>query len=152
MIEPRQTQDDLEKSQSSTKLSCETCGLKFQKPSKLQRHIDSVHKSIKPFVCKVDGCDFSCKRKDGLQRHMSSKHATKRDAFPCPYTKSDNPEDVCLSTFPNKDQLRKHIARAHTYRYQCHICVNQDQLKLSDQDDLEKQPMDSMSIGSFQVS
>ena len=140
MIGPRQAQEDFEQSQSSTNrsLSCEICGRQFQKPSKLQRHIDSVHEARKPFVCKEAGCDFSCKRKDGLQRHMSSKHAAKRDAFACPYTTSDNPEDACLSTFPNKDQLRKHIARAHTYRYQCHICAKHDILKQNGQNGSEK--------------
>ncbi len=44
------------------------CGRTFSKHDSLRRHIDELHKNIRPFVCEI--CDKSYGRKDYLDRHL----------------------------------------------------------------------------------
>ena len=62
-----------------------------------------MHEKIRPFKC--DTCGETFKRKDHLTRHAESKHAAHRRINPCPYQATEG----CLMSFPNRDQLRKHV-------------------------------------------
>eukprot|EP00096_Caligus_rogercresseyi_P014629 TRINITY_DN7135_c0_g1_i1.p1 TRINITY_DN7135_c0_g1~~TRINITY_DN7135_c0_g1_i1.p1 ORF type:complete len:683 (-),score=173.47 TRINITY_DN7135_c0_g1_i1:480-2375(-) len=46
------------------------CGRNFSKFDSLRRHVQELHKGIRPFVCLL--CDKSYGRRDYLQRHMKS--------------------------------------------------------------------------------
>ncbi|XP_040579159.1 zinc finger and BTB domain-containing protein 21 [Lepeophtheirus salmonis] len=46
------------------------CGRNFSKFDSLRRHVQELHKGIRPFVCSL--CDKSYGRRDYLQRHMKS--------------------------------------------------------------------------------
>lgn len=65
-------------------------------------------------------------------RHKKSRHATDEDRMKlkCPYY-GEQPIG-CLMTFPNRDQLRKHIKRKHEKHIQCDKCINELELLLED--------------------
>ena len=89
--------------QATLKYQCDECPSSFSKPSKLLSHQKSVHEKARPFACTK--CTDTFKRKDHLTRHMASKHAENRNILKCPLSE----ETGCLMSFPNKDQLRKHV-------------------------------------------
>ncbi len=49
------------------------CGKTFSKHDSLRRHVDELHKNIRPFVCEL--CDKSYGRKDYLDRHKRTHEA-----------------------------------------------------------------------------
>ena len=104
----------------SNKYQCDQCGKFFGKPSKLLSHKKSVHENARPFECKQCGDTF--KRKDHLTRHEVSRHAVNRHLIPCPTFETTG----CLMSFPNKDQVRKHVFRTHEKKIMCEKCVDKD--------------------------
>ena len=49
-------------------IRCELCGKNFTKQSRLQSHIDSIHKDIRKFSC--PHCDKAFKAKPHLENHL----------------------------------------------------------------------------------
>ena len=46
------------------------CGRSFSKVDSLRRHVQELHKGVRPFVCHL--CEKSYGRRDYLERHMKS--------------------------------------------------------------------------------
>ena len=51
---------------------CDKCDMSFENNGKRQRHIDTVHNSIRHYC---NFCPFSYARKDHLTSHVKKKHA-----------------------------------------------------------------------------
>ena len=81
-------------------IRCELCGKNFTKQSRLQSHIDSIHKDIRKFHC--PHCDKSFKAKPHLENHLL-QHTGGRP-FQC---------KECGDSFRHKLSLISHM-RSHT--------------------------------------
>ena len=118
----------LSKSKSTTSNQthiCTYCQKVFKKVNKLKRHISSIHLDTRPFECDFEGCTEKFKRKDHLIRHKKSRHATIEDRLKLKCQYYGMPPDCCLMTFPNRDQLRKHVKRKHEKNIICEICMKE---------------------------
>ncbi|XP_065868985.1 transcription factor IIIA-like [Euphorbia lathyris] len=81
---------------------CEQCGASFKKPAYLLQHMQS-HSLERPYVCSVDDCHASYRRKDHLTRH-SLKHEGK--LFKCPI-------ENCSCEFMVKGNVNRHVKELH---------------------------------------
>jgi len=73
--------------------SCPHCDKRLTTPGTLKRHIEGVHKQIKPYVCDICGKSFNYVT--GLKDHKVVH--TEECPFECP---------VCLRRFKNKARLK----------------------------------------------
>ncbi|XP_016977550.1 zinc finger protein weckle [Drosophila rhopaloa] len=89
--------------------SCPHCEKVFTTPGTLKRHIDGVHKQIKPYVC--DLCGKSFNYITGLKDHKLVH--TEECPFECP---------VCKRRFKNKARLKIHSDTHSEQNYECTIC------------------------------
>ncbi|KAI8045591.1 zinc finger protein weckle [Drosophila gunungcola] len=89
--------------------SCPHCEKIFTTPGTLKRHIDGVHKQIKPYVC--DLCGKSFNYITGLKDHKLVH--TEECPFECP---------VCQRRFKNKARLKIHSDTHSDKIYECTIC------------------------------
>lgn len=85
----------IHKSNLTNDFLCETCNSTFSSRSKLQRHIDGVHKQPK-HKCNV--CQKLFKRSDTLQRHVRNVHNTVY--IDCEY---------CNQTLSDREYYERHI-------------------------------------------
>ena len=124
---------------------CDICGTLFAKPSKLLSHKKSVHENARPYECKQCGDTF--KRKDHLSRHEASRHADNRHVIPCPTFEQTG----CLMSFPNKDQVRKHVFRTHEKRLRCDECqtANKEPLVFQKKSQLRKHMIEAHGVQRF---
>ena len=53
-------------------IKCAECSYSTWRRSHLERHIDTVHKKLKPYKCDI--CPFSTGRKGHLDRHVDNVH------------------------------------------------------------------------------
>ena len=91
---------------------CNLCDTSFSQKRHLNRHIESVHKGIKPFKCKY--CDASFSQKENLRGHIESVHERKKP-FKC---------NACDASFSQKCDLNRHIESVHEEKktFKCNIC------------------------------
>ena len=148
IIEPQISESQMHSKPEKPRLTCSLCSQTFKKICKLQTHIQSVHEKIRPFKC--DKCPETFKRKDHLVRHSDSKHAAERRLLPCPYE-----SEGCLMSFPNWDQLRKHVLRTHERKLRCELCANQPNssagaLTFNKKSQLKKHMLNCHGLGMYQ--
>ena len=76
---------------------CNDCNGGFPSRSHLNRHVESVHREMKPFECNI--CTTSFLKKGGLKRHIESVHDGKK-LSKC---------NICDQAFSQEGHLNKHI-------------------------------------------
>ncbi|XP_020971885.1 transcription factor IIIA isoform X2 [Arachis ipaensis] len=82
--------------------TCQQCGASFKKPAYLLQHMQS-HSLERPYVCTVDDCQASYRRKDHLTRHLL-QHEGK--TFKCPM-------ENCNLIFSIKGNMARHVKEIH---------------------------------------
>lgn len=93
-----------EKSHSGIMISCEICDKKFVHKNYLRKHIRSVHSRERPFVCNVDGCEWTFAYQQCFKRHQARRHGMVRNRNACPICSKEFPE----STYHLKRHLKAH--------------------------------------------
>ncbi|KAH8383627.1 hypothetical protein KR009_009715 [Drosophila setifemur] len=88
---------------------CPHCERKFTTAGTLKRHVEGVHKQIKPYVC--DLCGKTFKYITGLKDHKLVH--TDDCPFECP---------VCQRRFKNKARLKIHSDTHSANIYECGVC------------------------------
>ena len=110
----RQHRTKLHDHREENSFTCEDCGTNIIGKNNFQRHINAVHKNIRPFPCEFEGCNQIFKTKAHLDVHATI-HTGKR--FSCPQ---------CSSTFSHRSALSVHIKDKHSQdsplTYDCDIC------------------------------
>lgn len=89
------------------KVVCETCGEKFFTISKLNTHINAVHRSAQSWTC--DECQAKFTTHTAYRHHINVKHL--KVHHPCSY---------CGSQFRKKSSLLLHLWKHSVYI--CHVC------------------------------
>ncbi|KAK7243342.1 hypothetical protein RIF29_38135 [Crotalaria pallida] len=82
--------------------TCEECGASFKKHAYLLQHMQS-HLLERPYVCTVDNCQASYRRKDHLTRHLL-QHEGK--TFKCPI-------ENCNRVFCLQSNVKRHVKEIH---------------------------------------
>ena len=92
--------------------SCQECGKTYPGKYLLTRHIDVVHKGLKPFKCEHCGKNYTASHI--LSNHIKSIHEGRRD-FKC---------ELCQKSFSLQSNMITHIQMVHhkTLDQQCHTC------------------------------
>ncbi|ONI35730.1 hypothetical protein PRUPE_1G551600 [Prunus persica] len=91
---------EVEQEKSNT---CQECGVSFRKPAHLKQHMQS-HSLERPYICSVDDCHSSYRRKDHLNRHLL-QHQGK--LFKCPI-------ENCNREFGFQGNMRRHVNELHS--------------------------------------
>ncbi|RVE49091.1 hypothetical protein evm_006212 [Chilo suppressalis] len=58
------------------KYTCNECGKKFMKASRLAEHNTALHLKLTPIRCTQEGCSFACASRPVLRAHIRSAHRT----------------------------------------------------------------------------
>ena len=90
---------------------CSTCGKKFPRQSFLSRHVNAVHRGLKPFVCSF--CD-KCFGQSSANRHERAVHLRER-SFTCSY---------CDKMFSTRQVAETHERTVHLKQknFECIPC------------------------------
>ncbi|XP_068337901.1 transcription factor IIIA-like isoform X2 [Pyrus communis] len=83
--------------------TCEDCGATLKKPAHLKQRMQS-HSLERPYVCSVDDCRSSFRRKDHLNRHLL-QHQGK--LFKCPI-------ENCNRGFVCQGNMSRHVKELHS--------------------------------------
>lgn len=123
-------------------IMCEQCPLSFDQPFKLRKHINTVHKKLRPEVCQYCGKHFS---KGSLSTHIKNVHFQRKAAscdichkkFQTAFFVKRHKDHVhnnvraikctlCDKTFPQTQNLLKHMNGFHfkLKPFTCELCGN----------------------------
>ena len=123
------------------KFMCSECQKAFFTRSHLLKHINSVHRGLKPYKC--NSCEQSFFHSSGLKTHIKNVHEGRRDhnCNACPKSFSTAPKlkrhidvvhkghkdfkcDSCSKAFSERGILKKHIHTVHEGHkgYKCESC------------------------------
>ncbi|EEF28801.1 transcription factor IIIA [Ricinus communis] len=98
--------------------TCAECGANFKKAAYLRQHMRS-HSLERPYVCSVDDCQASYRRKDHLNRHLLIH---KGKLFKCPI-------ENCYREFVVQGNVKRHVKELHCESSPCakigekqHVC------------------------------
>ncbi|BHF70959.1 hypothetical protein SprV_0401401200 [Sparganum proliferum] len=80
---------------------CPDCLKSFSRNSDLQKHIDAVHKGLRPYKCSI--CQKLFSQKSSLKRHVEAVHEGIK-AFQCLH---------CESRFSYDIHLKRHMRSKH---------------------------------------
>ncbi|KAK6635566.1 hypothetical protein RUM44_000818 [Polyplax serrata] len=98
--------------------SFEGCNSAFNRPWKLERHINT-HTKNRPFRCDHPGCTKDYTNKAHLERHKSLSHSENKPLpvyINCPFPS-------CMKTFASKWNLKRHYNVHKTAEvFKCHLC------------------------------
>ncbi len=94
--------------------SCASCNRPFAHKETLWRHVRAVHRKMKPFVCSYKSCEKSFALKGQLIVHINAKHH-KIKLYSC---------TLCDKSFAEKAKLRKHTDAVHhkLKSFSCTLC------------------------------
>ena len=103
---------------------CSVCAKVFPKPSRLTRHVETVHEGLKPFACTL--CDSKFSEKNKMQKHlMTVHHKNVVDSEPNELKKKTVQKcSICDKIFSKPSQLNKHIEAVHEglKPFACTLC------------------------------
>ncbi len=80
------------------------CNRSFKASKELKRHINEVHKNLKPFECNRKNCDQKFSRNSILNEHIKRHLNIKQ--FKCQYNECDR-------SFVTSYELKNHINSVH---------------------------------------
>ena len=91
---------------------CDYCSSAFKNRSNLHSHINIVHRQIKPYLC--DTCPYSTSKRAALVNHIESVHKNSKP-FLC---------DLCTFATGYKEKLTRHINTVHKKEkpFHCEVC------------------------------
>ena len=91
---------------------CEICDTSFSHKGHLKRHVDAVHKNLKPHKCEI--CDKSFSLKKDLKQHVDGVHKNLK-SHKC---------EICELSFSQKSSLKKHVDGVHKNLkpHKCEFC------------------------------
>ena len=88
--------------------TCDDCGKQFTRQDNLLRHIDSFHIA---YIC--EDCKKSFSREDSLKRHKRMKHSSQKFPEQADQPESDDSEmfkcELCTTTFTINTNLQNHV-------------------------------------------
>ncbi|XP_070546690.1 zinc finger protein 37-like [Ptychodera flava] len=94
-------------------IQCRFCGMKFEKDTELQEHVNTEHPGLKAYICEV--CGACSKSYANLNKHSREMHIV--GDFNC---------DKCDRVFKTRYRLKRHKNSEHPNIsknvYQCDIC------------------------------
>lgn len=92
---------------------CENCDFRTNRKGALTRHYKELHTKKNLHQCQ--NCSYSSTRKENLNRHIKNIHGSKSRKFSCL---------LCSTFYEDKAELDKHIVWSHSSskRYKCIIC------------------------------
>jgi KRAB domain-containing zinc finger protein len=106
-------------SNTPTKYKCieEGCEKEYTTNYHLKRHINAVHKKLKPYKCIEIGCDYACGENSHLKRHVRHVKIVHKKLKPCECTE-------CDAKFGTNNSLKTHIDTVHKKLkpYECTEC------------------------------
>ncbi len=91
---------------------CEFCEYAFSQNSSLTMHVTAVHEKRKPFICEF--CEYACSLKSSLTVHVTAVHE-KRKLFIC---------EFCEYACSQKGNLTRHVMMVHEKRKSFTVNVN----------------------------
>lgn len=93
----------LKRSGLGSRYKCDICKALFRRKSYLRKHVNAVHKKLKPYKCLI--CDKAFGYKGARAKHHRTIHLGQKP-YACP-------EPTCDMRFSEKGNMKKHYRNRH---------------------------------------